>query len=601
MIDAVSGNYRVLARKYRPDSFDDLVGQEPMVRTLRNAFSAGRIPHAWMLTGVRGVGKTTTARILARGLNFENEDGTGAPTVDLPAEGVHCRSIMEGRHPDVIEMDAASHTGIDDIRDIIDSARYSPVSARYKVYIIDEVHMLSKQAFNGLLKTLEEPPAHVKFVFATTEIRKVPVTVLSRCQRFDLRRVEAAVLIDHLAGIAAKEEVAADRDALRQIARAAEGSVRDALSILDQAIAHGGGAVGVETVQEMLGLADRTRIVDLFESVMRGDTQAALSEFKAQHDVGADPAVVLADLAEFTHYVTRLKLAPEAAAGAAVSETERVRGAVSAETLSVRELSRIWQMLLKGIAEVQQAGRPAAAADMVLVRLCHAAALPTPDEAIRMIREGNGAATASPGAGQPSRAPATPHAVAHSGSMSGSARTAARPVERPVERPEPSAVPAARAAPVALAAPDAAPRLKSFEDIVARARAERDRLLVFALERHVRPVRFETGLLEIALTPDAEPTLPQRLAAILKEWTGERWVVAVTQDSPAETVHQTRQRERAALHADVRADPVVAEVLARFPGAEIVAIREREIVPDDDAPPIEVYPEAPGDNDEPDF
>ena len=599
MIDAVSGNYRVLARKYRPDSFDDLIGQEPMVRTLRNAFSAGRIPHAWMLTGVRGVGKTTTARILARGLNFENEESTGAPTVDLPAEGVHCRSIMEGRHPDVIEMDAASHTGIDDIRDIIDSARYSPVSARYKVYIIDEVHMLSRQAFNGLLKTLEEPPAHVKFVFATTEIRKVPVTVLSRCQRFDLRRVEAAVLIDHLAGIAAKEEVAADRDALRQIARAAEGSVRDALSILDQAIAHGDGAVGVETVQEMLGLADRTRIVDLFESVMRGDTAAALSEFKSQHDVGADPAVVLADLAEFTHYVTRLKLAPEAAAGAAVSETERVRGAVSAETLSVRELSRIWQMLLKGIAEVQQAGRPAAAADMVLVRLCHAAALPTPDEAIRMIhQQGNGAASIATAAEPPSRAPAAPQAIAHSGGMSGAARTAARPVERP----EPSPAPIALAAPVALAAPDAAPRLKSFEDIVARARAERDRLLVFALERHVRPVRFETGLLEIALTPDAEPTLPQRLAAVLKEWTGERWVVAVTQDSPTETVHQTRQRERAALHADVRADPVVAEVLARFPGAEIVAIREREIVPDDDAPPVEAYPaDMPDENDEPDF
>jgi DNA polymerase-3 subunit gamma/tau len=300
---------------------------------------------------------------------------------------VHCRAILEGRHPDVIEMDAASHNGIDDIRDVIDSAQYSPVSARYKVWILDEVHMLSKQAFNGLLKTLEEPPAHVKFVFATTEIRKVPVTVLSRCQRFDLRRVEAAVLIDHLAAIAAKEGVEAEPAALRQIARAAEGSVRDALSILDQAIAHGAGVVDSATVGNMLGLADRTRTVDLFEHVMKGDTAAALAEMEAQHATGADPVVVLTDLAEFTHYVTRLKLAPKAASHAALSETERVRGAVFAETLSVGVLSRTWQMLLKGIGEVAEASRPLAAADMILVRLCHAADLPTPDEAIRMVRE----------------------------------------------------------------------------------------------------------------------------------------------------------------------------------------------------------------------
>ena len=394
--------YQVLARKYRPARFDDLIGQEPMVRTLKNAFSAGRIPHAWMLTGVRGVGKTTTARILARALNYATEDGGGAPTIELASEGIHCRAIMEGRHPDVLEMDAASHTGIDDIREIIDSARYAPVSARFKVYIIDEVHMLSKQAFNGLLKTLEEPPPHVKFVFATTEIRKVPVTVLSRCQRFDLRRVDAAVLSAYLEEIAKKESVEAEPEALRQIARAAEGSVRDALSILDQAIAHGAGKVGAEAVQGMLGLADRTRVVDLFEHVMKGDTAAALAEIETQHQTGADPATVLTDLADFVHYVTRLKLAPNAAAHGAISETERVRGAAFAEALSLRELSRAWQMLTKGIQEVALVARPLTAAEMVLVRLCHAADLPTPDEAIRMAADGGGDALAAR-AGAPAR------------------------------------------------------------------------------------------------------------------------------------------------------------------------------------------------------
>ena len=318
---------------------------------------------------------------------------------------------MEGRHPDVLEMDAASHTGIDDIRDIIESARYSPVSARYKVYIIDEVHMLSKQAFNGLLKTLEEPPPHVKFIFATTEIRKVPVTVLSRCQRFDLRRVDAGVLMQHLAGIAEKEKIAVEPEALRQIARAAEGSVRDALSILDQAIAHGAGRVEASAVEGMLGLADRTRVVDLFEYAMRGDAAAALAEMDAQHAAGADPSIVLTDLADFCHYVTRLKLAPSAASGAAISETERVRGASFAEALSIRELARAWQILVKGIEEVGLAARPRLAAEMVLVRLCHAADLPTPDEAIRTL-QGNGASSPSPG---PTPSPAPQQRAATSG------------------------------------------------------------------------------------------------------------------------------------------------------------------------------------------
>jgi DNA polymerase-3 subunit gamma/tau len=553
--------YQVLARKYRPARFDDLIGQEPMVRTLRNAFAAGRIPHAWMLTGVRGVGKTTTARILARGLNFATEDGSGGPNVDLAEEGVHCRAIMEGRHPDVLEMDAASHTGIDDIRDIIDSARYSPVSARFKVYIVDEVHMLSKAAFNGLLKTLEEPPAHVKFVFATTEIRRVPVTVLSRCQRFDLRRVDAAVLIEHLASVSAKEAIEAEPQALRQIARAAEGSVRDALSILDQAIAHGAGRVDAATVQDMLGLADRARTVDLFEHVMRGDAAAALAEIEAQHQTGADPALVLTDLAEFTHYVTRLKLAPNAAANAATSETERVRGSAFAETLSLRVLSRAWQMLLKGIQEVAEAPRPLAAADMVLVRLCHAADLPTPDEAIRLLKEGGATASAQPAPAVPMR-PAAPAAV-------GQAARAAAPRIR--AQPEPQAA-------------AAAPTLDRFEDVIARARAERDIVLANALERNVRPIRFETGQIEIALTPSADAELPQRLGQVLQAWTGRRWIVVVGRDeTAAETAHEVRQRTKAALMEEVRADPLVRRVLERFPGAEIVGVRERSAMEAEDA------------------
>src|SRR5712672_3901686 len=389
--------YRVLARKYRPSSFNDLIGQEAMVRTVSNGFEAARIPQAWILTGVRGVGKTTTARILARALNFELPDGSiTGPAIRMPVIGVHCQAIMESRHIDVIEMDAASHNGVDDVRQINDAIRYAPVSARYKVYILDEVHMLSTQAFNALLKTLEEPPPHAKFIFATTEIRKVPITVLSRCQRFDLRRVDAGVLVRHLEGIAAKEKIEVDAEAFALIARAAEGSVRDSLSLLDQAIAHAAGPVRAEHVRQMLGLADRARVIDLFEALMRGDVAAALNELRAQYDTGADPAVVLTDLAEFTHFVTRVKVVPTVADDAALIEVERTRGRGFAEKLSVRVLSRTWQMLLKGIAEVTAAGRPLAAAEMVLVRIAYAADLPTPEDVIRSLDD-NGQAPRAQG------------------------------------------------------------------------------------------------------------------------------------------------------------------------------------------------------------
>ena len=577
-IPAAATPYRVLARKYRPTNFGDLIGQEPMVRTLANGFAANRIPQAWMLTGVRGVGKTTTARILARGLNYARagQPDTG-PTVSMPELGLHCTAIMESRHMDVLEMDAASHTGIDDVRAIIDGIRYGPVSARYKVYIVDEVHMLSEKAFNAFLKTLEEPPPHAKFVFATTEIRKVPVTILSRCQRFDLRRVEASVLHAHLAKVCAAEKVEAEEEALGAIVRAAEGSVRDALSLLDQAIAHGAGSVSVQSVRDMLGLADRARILDLFEAVMRGSVPAAFAELRAQYDSGADPSVVLSDLAAFTHLVTRLKAVPETAADPTLSEAERVRGGRFAETLSIRALSRAWQILLKAIPEVQAAPRPLAAAEMAIVRLAYAADLPTPDEALRQLRAEAAAAPTDqpPPPGRPALPP-IPDLRGGSAALAAAPRTvSAEPM--PAAAPVALAVPAVRSAPVA----PPTPRLGRFEDLIALADANRDILLRTALERDIHLVRFEEGRIEFRLAEGGRPSLATDLAAAIERWTGRRWAVALskeegapTRDAAARAVTETR-RENAA------ADPFVREVLARFPGAEIVDVREiaAEVVP----------------------
>ncbi len=546
---APASPYRVLARKYRPRTFDDLIGQEAMVRTLSNAFETGRIPQAWMLTGVRGVGKTTTARILARGLNYQKPDSSGGPTIHMPELGAHCEAIMESRHVDVLEMDAASHTGIDDVRQIIDGIRYSPVSARYKVYIIDEVHMLSEKAFNAFLKTLEEPPPHAKFIFATTEIRKVPVTILSRCQRFDLRRVEADKLVGHLARICAAEGVQAEQEALAAIARAAEGSVRDSLSLLDQAIAHGAGVVTPETVRDMLGLADRTQVIDLFEAVMRGDVPAAFAGLRSQYDAGADPAVILSDLAAFSHVVTRLKLIPEAAKDPALSEIERTRGLDYAQKLSVRTLSRAWQMLLKGIPEVQSSSRPVAAAEMVLVRLAYAADLPTPDEALRALKDGAPLPAGGPAPSRPSGGPSS------SGNM-------ALATSQPQPRPR-----AASAEPTM--------RLRRFEDVVALAGEKREIVLKAALERDVRLVRFEEGHIELSLAESGNRTIANDLARALQQWTGQRWMVSLSSEEGAPTLREqaiAAERERkegAANH------PLVQAVLSKFPGAQIVNVIER--------------------------
>lgn len=563
--------YRVLARKYRPSSFDDLIGQEAVVRTVSNAFETGRIPQAWILTGVRGVGKTTTARILARALNYEMPDGSvKGPTIHMPTLGMHCQAIMESRHMDVLEMDAASHTGVDDVRQINDSVRYAPASSRYKVYIIDEVHMLSTAAFNAFLKTLEEPPEHAKFVFATTEIRKVPVTVLSRCQRFDLRRVEADVLMKHLANIAAKENVEIEPEALGIIARAAEGSVRDSLSLLDQAIAHAAGAVKADAVRQMLGLADRTRVIDLFASLARGDIAAAFKEFRDQYDVGADPIVVLSDLAEFVNFVTRVKIVPATADNVAYGETERVRAKDFAAKISMRVLSRMWQMLLKGIAEVQAATRPAAAAEMVLVRIAYVADLPTPDEAIRMLEQnGGGSPVVSGGGAARSGAPAAP--MASAGSV-----TSATPVRMPTSSP--TAFGGGARPQMAAPAPDpqaAAPQLRvtSFTQLVALAGQKRDLMTKGALEGEMRLVRFEEGRLEVALEPNASKTMISELARKFELWTGRRWTIIVSNEQGQATLRSVSQAAKQEHARTAEADPRVQEVLSRFPGAKVVEVR----------------------------
>jgi DNA polymerase-3 subunit gamma/tau len=565
-------HYRVLARKYRPSSFDDLIGQDAVVRTVSNAFETGRIPQAWILTGVRGVGKTTTARILARALNYELPDGSvKGPTIHMPVPGVHCQAIMESRHMDVLEMDAASHTGVDDVRQINDSVRYAPASARYKVYIIDEVHMLSTAAFNAFLKTLEEPPEHAKFVFATTEIRKVPVTVLSRCQRFDLRRVEADVLMAHLANIAAKEHVEVEPEALGIISRAAEGSVRDSLSLFDQAIAHAAGPVRADAVRQMLGLADRTRVIDLFDSLARGDIASAFREFREQYDTGADPIVVLSDLAEFVNFVTRVKIVPATADNVAYSETERLRARDFASRLSMRVLSRMWQMLLKGIAETQGATRPAAAAEMVLVRIAYVADMPTPDEAIRMLEQ-NGGASPVIGATQAPRSAPAP--ATSSAAVSAMPSSPARAASAPRAGAEPSARPQMIAPSADAQSAPAARRIASFPELVALAGEKRDLQTKAALEADVRLVRIEDGLLEVAMERSAARTLINDLSRKLEQWTGRRWTVIVSNEAGQPTVRSQNevaknQRERAA-----EADPRVQEVLARFPGTKVVEVRK---------------------------
>jgi DNA polymerase-3 subunit gamma/tau len=586
---AAAKPYVVLARKYRPQNFEDLIGQEAMVKTLRNAFASGRIAQAYMLTGVRGVGKTTTARIIARALNYET-DTVKAPTFDMPVLGRHCAEIIESRHPDVIEMDAASNTGVDNIRELIESARYKPIVARTKVFIIDEVHMLSKGAFNALLKTLEEPPEHVKFIFATTEIRKVPVTVLSRTQRFDLRRVDVPELSRHFAKIVGLEGASAEDDALALIARAAEGSVRDGLSLLDQAIAMGEGSVRAETVRDMLGLADRGRIFDLLEHTFRGDAKAALTSLDALNRDGAEPAQLLADLAEAVHVSTRIKAVGTEAGSEGMSAEEKRRASALAERLSTPLLSRAWQMLLKGGEETAKAANPRAAAEMVLIRLAYTADLPAPDDLIRML--GGEGALARSGKPAPSDSTAAKNGPLNSAAAAPVATAPPKAAEKaePVE-PEPairdsdsdndeddlgfdaeyeaSLDDLAGVAPVTFADP------RSFDDVIAIAGERRDMMLKVHLEDRVSLVKFDAaaGSIDMFLLPGAPPHIANELREKLNAWTGRKWVVVLSKAAGERTRGDVRREREAAELDALKAHPAVKAVLDLFPDAKIAEIR----------------------------
>nr|WP_213395376.1 DNA polymerase III subunit gamma/tau [Yoonia sp.] len=539
--------YQVLARKYRPETFADLVGQDAMVRTLRNAFAADRIAQAFMMTGIRGTGKTTTARIIAKGMNCIGPDGTGGPTTDPCGTCEHCVAIMEGRHVDVMEMDAASRTGVNDIREIIDSVHYRAASARYKIYIIDEVHMLSKNAFNALLKTLEEPPEHVKFIFATTEIRQVPVTVLSRCQRFDLRRIEPETQIALLRKIAIAEGAEISDDALALITRAAEGSARDAQSLLDQAISHGAGETSAAQVRAMLGLADRGRVLDLFDMILRGRAADALTELSGQYADGADPMAVLRDLAEVCHWVSVVKITPDAANDPTIGPDERARGQAMAEGLPMRVLSRMWQMLLKALEEVAMAPNAMMAAEMAVIRLTHVADLPSPDDLVRKLKD----ATPPPAGPAPRSAPTPPTGgpTARSVVSTGGAQTA-----------------------TALA-PDALQHYARFDDVVALIRHHRDVKLLVEVETGLQLVAYQPGRITVQPTADAAPDLVGRLGARLQLWTGNRWTITVVNDGGAPTIAQTRDAAETSLRDQASAHPLVQAVIAAFPKARITDIR----------------------------
>ena len=564
MSDQSPQAYKVLARKYRPETFADLVGQEAMVRTLKNAFAAGRIAQAFVMTGIRGTGKTTTARIIAKGLNCIGPDGTGGPTTEPCGKCEHCVSISEGRHVDVMEMDAASNTGVGDIREIIDSVHYRAASARYKIYIIDEVHMLSVNAFNALLKTLEEPPAHVKFIFATTEIRKVPVTVLSRCQRFDLRRIEPEVMMALLRRIAGAEGADISEDALALITRAAEGSARDATSILDQAISHGQGETTAPAVRAMLGLADRGRTLDLFDMVMKGQAADALAELAQQYAEGADPMAVLRDLAEITHWISVIKVTPQTAEDPTVPPDERSRGLEMAEKLPMRALTRMWQMLLKALEEVGQAPNAMMAAEMAIIRLTHVAELPDPATLMRRLNDGprppgNGPGGAGPGGGgMPGGAPAG------GGAVHGAMRLA--PMARgPAHGAMMAAAPALNGQPEVI--------YTSFDQIVALIREKRDMQLLVEVETGLRLVQYAPGRIEFEPAPGASRDLAAKLSQRLQGWTRSRWGVSVVASGGAPTIAEIREEERREAETGALQNPLVKAVLTAFPNAKITDIR----------------------------
>ncbi len=610
MSDTPDTGYQVLARKYRPQTFADLIGQDAMVRTLKNAFEADRIAQAFMLTGIRGTGKTTTARIIAKGLNCIGPDGNGGPTTDPCGVCVNCKAIAEGRHVDVMEMDAASHTGVQNIRDaIIETVSYRAAQARYKIFIIDEVHMLSTSAFNALLKTLEEPPAHVKFLFATTEIRKVPVTVLSRCQRFDLRRIEPEAMIAHLKAIAEKENARIAEEALALITRASEGSVRDAMSLLDQAIAHGAGETGADQVRAMLGLADRGRVLDLFEAIMGGDAAGALAELGGQYADGADPVAVLRDLAEVTHWLSVVKITPDAADDPTIGAGERARGQDLSARLPMRALTRMWQMLLKALEEVRLAPNAMMAAEMAVIRLTHVAELPTPGDLVKKLTDTPPSAPVSQSAGPAGAASSAPVArrTASPSATSGpvaSGPVASGPVASGPAASGPAASGPAASGPAASGAqtavqrapgPDLA-RYPTWDSVVALVEETRDMKLLIEVKSCLRLVSYAPGRVELEPTENAPRDLIPRLGRMLQTATGVRWTLAVGTGGAA-TINEAAEREKAALTAEVEKHPLMQAIRDAFPGARIEQIRTRAELTR--AAEAEALPELPDADDAP--
>ena len=545
--------YKVLARKYRPETFKDLVGQAAMVQTLRNAFEADRIAQAFILTGIRGTGKTTTARIIAKGLNCIGLDQNGGPTVEPCGKCSNCAAIIKGNHVDVMEMDAASRTGVDDIREIIESSYYKASSGRFKVYIIDEVHMLSNNAFNALLKTLEEPPEHVKFIFATTEIRKVPVTVLSRCQRFDLRRIEPEEMMELLKKIAGSEGVNVSEDALRMITRAAEGSARDATSLLDQAISHGGGSSDAKHVRAMLGIADRGRVLDLFEMIMQGDAASALNELGSQYSDGADPIVILKDLAEITHWISVAKITPDINEDPTVTPDERMRGVAFSKLLSMRVLTRMWQILIKSLDEITVAPSPIMAAEMIIIRLTHASELPPTEDLIKKIESKLQEASKGKNLETPPKDMGT-DVNSHK-----------------ISQPKQNNASNLKVAPAADKGIGILSYTK-FEDILELVKQNRDVKLLVDIENSLRLVTYRPGYIEFTPTEFAPANLAQRLSNRLKEWTGSRWAVSVVQNGEAETIFEKKEKDAKELETEAYAHPFVKEALIQFPAARIVNV-----------------------------
>jgi DNA polymerase-3 subunit gamma/tau len=553
--------YRVLARKYRPQRFDDLVGQEVLVRTLSNAFSSGRIAHAFLLTGIRGIGKTTTARIIARGLNCIGPDGNGGPTTSPCGECPNCKMILDERHVDIIEMDAASRTGVDDIREIIDTVHYAPTSARYKVYIIDEVHMLSKNAFNALLKTLEEPPPHVIFIFATTELRKIPVTIVSRCQRFDLRRLDIDMLAGHLANVCAQENVQADAESLKLIAAAAEGSVRDGLSLLDQAIAlhtdaSGNTKIETEATRAMLGMADAGQSLKLLAQLFSGEAALAVETIRAMHERGGDPLLIVQDLLALTHYLTRIKLAPNLASDLRYTDQVQASAKELAIALDMSVLGRAWQLLLKGISEIKMAPQPLAAAEMLLVRFAYHSNLPSPEELIRKLdKQGASAPAAAQAAPAPAPRPA-PVATATRGNLALAvkhepiAHAVAQPEPEPIEQPE------------------------DFAAVAALFQKHREAILYSHLYNDMRLVSFKPGLIVLHPIGHTPSDVAARIARHLSDWTGTPWRINYADENGGPTLREQAFAAREKKFDYARAHPSVQTIQSVFPGAEVIDVIE---------------------------